>query len=281
MRKPEEVNMKKILSVLLLAFMLCSCGVQPAQPSANAPEKIISLSPNITEIVYFVGAGDRLIGRTSQCNYPPEVAKVESLGNPYALKIERVVELLPDVVLVNRLVPLDVINKIKSSGIRVETFDPQTVNDVLDTIDKVADICGLPAKSQELRPEIESLHKETAKGSKKLVYLEIWDNPPTTFGKNSLGADMVRWVGAENAGDRLEGDFPTLSEEAIAGLDPEVIIVPESYKKTVAEIEKRQGVAKTRAAKNGSIYIMNDDLLMRPSPRVLDALKIISQIVGK
>jgi len=273
--------MKKILSVLLLAFMLCSCGVQPAQPSANAPEKIISLSPNITEIVYFVGAGDRLIGRTSQCNYPPEVAKVESLGNPYALKIERVVELLPDVVLVNRLVPLDVINKIKSSGIRVETFDPQTINDVLGTIDKVADICGLPAKSQELRPEIDSLRKETIKSSKKLVYLEIWDNPPTTFGKSSLGADMIRWVGAENVGDRLEGDFPTFSEEAIAGLDPEVIIVPESYKKTVVEIEKRQGIAKTRAAKNGSIYIMNDDLLMRPSPRVLDALKIISQIVGK
>ena len=273
--------MKKILSVLLLAFMLCSCGVQPAQPSASATEKIVSLSPNITEIVYFVGAGDRLIGRTSWCNYPPEVAKVESLGDPYALKTERIVELSPDVVLVNRLIPLDVINKIKYSGIRVETFDPQTINDVLETIDKVADICGLPTKSQELGPEINSLHKQTPEGSKKLVYLEIWDNPPTTFGKNSLGADMVRWVGAENAGDRLEGDFPTLSEEAIAGLDPEVIIVPESYKKTVAEIVKRQGVARTRAAKNGSIHIMNDDLLMRPSPRVLDALKIISQIVGK
>ncbi len=222
-----------------------------------------------------------MIGRTSYCNYPPEVSSVESVGDPLNLKIERIIELKPDLVLVNRLVQIEVINKLKQAGLRVEAFDPQTVSEVPDTIDEIADLLGAPKKGEQLRAELEKYRRPTSAENPTLVYVEIWDNPPSTFGKSSLGADMVRWVGAKNLGDMLVGDFPTTSNEAIADLNPDCIVIPESYNKKTEDLAKRTGFANVKAIKNGRVLIINDDILMRPGPRVLEAIKQLSQLVDK
>lgn len=271
--------MRKFCIFLVILFLLASCSTPTSQQ--NKTQKIISLSPNITEIVYFLGAGDRMIGRTSYCNYPPEVSKVESVGDPLNLKIERIIELKPDIVLVNRLVQIEVINKLRQANLNVETFDPQTIYDVLDTIDKIANLLGSPKKSRLLLTDLEKYHKQVSEKNSLLVYVEIWDNPPTTFGKTSLGADMVRWIGAKNLGDMLIGDFPTISNEAIVDLNPDYLIIPESYNKKPEDLNKRVGFTNLKAVKNKKILIMKDDILMRAGPRILEAIKQLTHFLEK
>lgn len=277
--------MKRTLLFVLAAVMLfAGCGQQASQPTditvnddlghpikvGYTPERIISLTPNTTEIIYFLGLGDKLIGRTNYCNYPPEVSKVPSIGDVTTFSIEKIVSMKPDLVVANRMISLEFIDKLTSMGVNVAAFDPNTVEGIIDTIKRIALICGVPHNTDPLYSALKN-HKKPANG--KTVYIEIWNKPPTTFGKDTFGSDVIKWVGGTNLGNSLEGAYPTTTDEALIKLNPDVVILPTKSSTAAEEFKSRKGFDILKAVKENKVFAIDEDIISRPGPRIIDAMK--------
>jgi iron complex transport system substrate-binding protein len=282
---------KTVFLLLAIILTLAGCGGQTQTPTASSitddlgnsilltktPERIVSLTPNTTEIVYYLGLGGNLVGRSNYCNYPPEVSKVLSIGDPMSLSVEKIVELKPDLVVANRMIPIEILEKIKSLGIIVAAFDPMTVDGVLETIDKIANLCHVQPKTSDLKAELDKYKKPL--GS-KLVYVEIWNDPPTTYGANTFGSDMVKWVGGKNLGDELKGAYPMTTDEALIKLNPQIVILPTKNDKIVEQFKARKGLDAIDAVKNNQIFAIDEDIISRPGPRILDAINALSEHIN-
>ncbi len=281
--------MKRLLAIFAVAVLLAGCGGQTKSGAGdititddlgqrisvtNPPRKIVSLTPNTTEIICYLGLRDKLIGRSNYCNYPPEVKEVTSVGDPLTLSVEKILEMQPDLVVANRMIPVEIIDKMKSLGLNVAAFDPLSVDGVIDTIDRIAMICNVPSKSDELKKELDFYKKES---TGKTVYIEIWNDPPTTYGKNTFGSDMVKWVGATNIGDSMEGSYPVTTNEALLALNPDIVLIPTFNSKAVDDFKIRPGFDAMKAVKDGRVYAVNEDVMSRPGPRVIDAIKLLSE----
>ena len=282
---------KSVFLLLAIIMVFVGCAGQTQSPAtssitddlgnsitlAKTPERIVSLTPNTTEIIYYLDLGGKLVGRSSYCNYPPEVSKVLSIGDPMSLSIEKIVELKPDLVVANRMIPIEIIEKIKSLGINVAAFDPLTVDGVLETIDKIANLCHVPTKTQELKTELEKYKKPLGN---KLVYVEIWNDPPTTYGANTFGSDMIKWVGGKNLGDELKGAYPMTTDEALIKLNPQIVILPTNNDKAIEQFKARKGLDAIDAVKNNMVFAIDEDIISRPGPRILDAIKVLSEHIN-
>ncbi|HOO96271.1 MAG TPA: cobalamin-binding protein [Caldisericia bacterium] len=274
--------MKKVLVLLLSLLFFASCGTSFLTDDLGenieqglSPERIISLTPNMTEIVYYLGLGDKLVGRTSFCNYPEEVSDVPVVGDIMNLSVENILDLEPDLVLVNRMIPMEVVDqlrKISSRKITVASFDPQSIEDIFNTIERIAQICGVDPNTDELKERMESVKSSVPE---VLVYFEIWGDPPMTVGKNTYQADLIRWLGARNLSDDMVGDFPTISHETIIDLNPDVIILPDPYQDNTESVSDRPGYSNISAIESGRIFNLNSDILMRPGPRMVEAAHLL------
>lgn len=283
------MKMKKLFAILTVAVLLAGCGGQTKSGAGDititddlgqrisvtgAPKKIVSLTPNTTEIICYLGLRDRLVGRSNYCNYPPEVKEVTSVGDPLTLSVEKILEMQPDLVVANRMIPIEVIEKMKTLGLNVAAFDPLTVDGVIDTIDRIAMICNVPSKTDELKKELDFYRKEP---TGKNVYVEIWNDPPTTYGKNTFGSDMIKWVGATNIGDSMEGSYPITTNEALLALNPDIVVIPTLNPKAVEDFKKRPGFDAMKAVKEDRVYEINEDIMSRPGPRIVDAIRLLSE----
>jgi iron complex transport system substrate-binding protein len=288
---PEEDEMKKQFVALCAAILLfAGCGTDQ-QPSgitivddlqtsvtlAATPQRIVSLTPNTTEIVYYIGLGKELVGRSNYCNYPPEVSNVVSVGDPMSLSIEKIIELKPDLVVANRMIPIEIIEKLRSLGLTVAAFDPLSVDGVIDTINRMSMLCQVPTNTDQLIADLVTYKKPLGD---KTVYIEIWNEPPTTFGKNTFGSDLVKWVGAINLGDQLEGAYPTTTDEALLKLNPTVVVIPTKNRESVDKFKSRKGFDALEAVKNNKVFAIDEDIISRPGPRIIDAIKELSTFVN-
>lgn len=285
--------MKRILLLAMATIIaLTACGQVDNNPLnltvkddlgheitiGKPPKTIISLTPNMTEIVYFLGLGDKLIGRTNYCNYPPAVSKVQSIGDVTTFSIEKIVEMNPDIVVANRMISLEFIEKLQSMGLNVAAFDPNSVEGIIDTIKRIALICGVPHNTDPLYSALIN-HKKQQNG--KIVYVEIWNKPPTTFGKDTFGSDVIKWVGATNLGDSLEGAYPTTTDESIIKINPDVVVIPTKSKTAVEEFKSRKGFDILKAVKENRVFAIDEDIMSRPGPRIIDAIKQLEVFLNR
>jgi iron complex transport system substrate-binding protein len=278
--------MKRILLLVLTAVMLfVGCGQTDTKQASDLtitddlshqikvdynPQRIISLTPNTTEIICFLGLGDKLIGRTNYCNYPPEVSKVPSIGDVTTFSIEKIVAMKPDLVIANRMISLEFIEKLQSMGVNVAAFDPNTVDGIIDTIKRIALVCGVPDNTESLSADLQTFKKPE---NDKIVYVEIWNKPPTTFGKDTFGSDTVKWIGGINLGDTLEGAYPTTTDEALIKINPDIVILPTKSKTAVEEFKSRKGFDILKAVKDNKVFSIDEDIISRPGPRIIDAIR--------
>lgn len=285
--------MKRILLLAMIAIIALSACGQPEKGPTNLtvkddlgheitigkpPKSIISLTPNTTEIVYFLGLDDKLIGRTNYCNYPPTVSKVQSIGDVTTFSIEKIVSMQPDLIIANRMISLEFIEKLQSMGLNVAAFDPNSVEAIIDTIKRIALICGVPHNSDPLHSALIN-HKKKQNG--KVVYVEIWNNPPTTFGKDTFGSDVINWVGGTNLGDSLEGAYPTTTDESIIKINPDVVVIPTKSKTAIEEFKSRKGFDILKAVKENKVFAIDEDIMSRPGPRIIDAIKQLEMFLNR
>ena len=250
------------------------------------PQRIVSLAPNTTEILFALGLGRRVVGVSDDSNYPPAAANKPKLGGVAVPSLERIIALSPDLAVGNRLNPRAMLEKLRASHIPVYAADPQTVEQVLDNIQAIGRLTGTTPRAQrlvrDLRAQVRQIRSAQPKGKRPSVLFLLSDQPPWVAGRETFVDDLIRLAGGRNVANDVQG-FAPLSLEAIALRNPEVILVGMMVPAAdaVRRVRRLPGLSTTTGARQGKIYALNPDLVLRPGPRVVEGLSEMAEVMNR
>jgi iron complex transport system substrate-binding protein len=247
------------------------------------PQRIVSMAPNHTQILYTLGLGDKVVGVTEYCSYPPEAQEKPKVGGFSNIDLEQVVGLDPDLVLGTSIHAQSVGPALVERGLKVVLINPEAVDSVLEKIVLVGRVTGreeaATALADELRERIEmTMDKVQKAGNKPRVYWEL-SNDLYTAGPGSFIDDLITRAGGVNIAADAQEQWPQLNLEALILADPEVIVLADHpYGETAEGVKARPGWADISAVKNDRIVeVLDDDLVSQPGPRVAEALEFVAK----
>lgn len=250
----------------------------------RAATKIVSLAPSNTELVFAVGAGDKVVGVDDYSDYPTEVRGRERVGGFANTNIEKVVVVGPDLVLATSIHEKGIVPELERRGIAVVVVQPKSVEAVLESVRLVGKLSGKEREAGELagnlQRRLEALaEKMKAAKSRPRTYFEL-DPKLFTVGPGSFVDDMISRSGGQNIAADAKTQWPQLNEEALLLKDPEVIFLADyGYGETPEKVKARPGWHVVSAVKSGRMVGLNPDLVNRPGPRVLDGLEEMARVV--
>jgi iron complex transport system substrate-binding protein len=260
---------------LAAAVLLGACGGEPPPAPggvAPPPARIVSLAPSITEIVYGLGAGNRLVGVCAHCDHPAPAAQLPRVGGYLAPSVEAVLAARPDLVIVvpspgNR----EAVRAIERAGARVLVVADRTLADLWASIRRVAEALGTPAEGEALaariRAELEAVRARVAGRPTRRVLLVVGHRPLVVAGGGTLQCELVALAGGVNVAADAGQAFPLFPLEAVVERAPEVIVdaamgSEAGGRAVFAELSAVPAVA------NGRIVPLAPDALFRAGPRV-------------
>jgi len=245
---------------------------------ARPATKIISLAPSNTELVFAIGAGDKVVAVDNYSDYPAEAKSREKVGGFADTNIEKVVASGADLVLATNIHEKGIVPELERRGIAVVVVQPKSIEGVLESARLIGKLSGKEREAEELAGNLRrrlSDIGEKVKGAKARprTYVEL-DSKLFTVGPGSFMDDMITRAGGQNIAADAKTQWPQLSEEALLLKDPEVIFLTNmGAGETPAKVKARPAWQAISAVKNGRIVELNPDLVNRPGPRVLQGLE--------
>ncbi|ADU51415.1 periplasmic binding protein [Thermaerobacter marianensis DSM 12885] len=249
------------------------------------PERIISLAPSNTEILFAIGAGDRVVGVDSFSDFPAEVKDLPKLGGLTDTNYEQIVALKPDLALTIGGTE-DQVKKLEELGIPVAVIQPKTVDEVLDRIQRIGELVdaqdGAARVVEDMRARIDAVRQRVAgipAEQRVRVFYEVWNDPLMTVGPGGFIHDVIVTAGGINVAEGTGQAWPQISLEEVVRQDPQVIVVPASLETSYKELKekRRQGWEGITAVKEGRIYVIDDNLISRPGPRLVEGLEQLAR----
>ncbi|MFW6267067.1 MAG: ABC transporter substrate-binding protein [Halanaerobium sp.] len=253
-------------------------------------EKIITLAPSMTEVVYALGLEDKLVAVSSACDYPEEALEKDDVGRIDEPDIEKIVALEPDLVLAESVTDDESVERLSELGIKIIGFNPESINDTIDMIEDVAYLTSAEEAGDEVTSRMESdyqnlkelVSEKLENNERKRVFYEIWSDPLYTAGEGTFIDSLIHDAGGYNIGRDAEGSWPTYSLESLIDADPEVYVssahsTPEGL--TLEELRERETFREISAFKNDRLYLVDQDLVNRPSPRIIDGYREFIQAI--
>jgi len=240
--------------------------------------RVVSLAPNLTENIFAVGAGDRLVGVTTFCNYPADAQNIRQVGDTVSPNIETILALKPEIVFVSTASQIEAFTKtLEAQGITVFVTNPQDLNGVLTNLRQLGDIFGTPERTtillNELQERILAVDEQTLDKPKTKTFVQISKEPLFTIGRDSFLTEIVERAGGTSVTREVATAYPKISKETALALNPETIILSESPDNT----EPNDVFKNSPAVKNKKVFKINADILSRPSPRLVDALEQLAE----
>ena len=253
------------------------------------PQRIVSLAPSNTEILFAIGAGDQVVGRDQLSDFPEEAQAVTDIGSTYGdLNTELIVSLNPDLVLAAEVNTPEQVQQLEDLGLTVYYLkNPLTLEEMYGNLEIVAQLTG---HEEEAAALIESLQARVVAVDEKIaplssrpgVFYELDATDPAkpfTAGKGTFIDQLIERAGGFNIASDLE-DYPQMSLEQVVAADPAFIILGDArYGVTPESIAQRPGWENLSAVKNGQVFPFNDDLVSRPGPRLVDALEEFAKLL--
>ncbi len=242
-------------------------------------DRVVSLAPNLTEIIYAVSAGDRLVGNTTFCNYPAEARNVTKVGDTMQPSIERLLALRPQLVVVSTASQLEAFaNQLNEHQIAVYITDPHDLEGVFRSISGIGDLLNEPEAASEvvkrLRARSENVERAVAGRPPVSVFFQLSGQPLYTAGKGSFVTNLIERAGGRSVTADVNEAWPRLSDEAALASRPEaVIMLSGDSMGAAANTKVAPALRNSPAAQNGRVYQIEGDLLTRPGPRLLDGLE--------
>ena len=241
-------------------------------------ERIVSLAPNLTEIVYAIGAGDRLVGDTTFCDYPPAAKQVRKVGDTLHPSVERIIALQPQVVLVSTASQLEVFTKqLDNHQISVFVTDPHDLEGVFHSIEKLGLLLNEPERAsaliKSLRDRANAVELAVHSTPRPRVFYQLAAEPLYTAGHDSFITDLIKRAGANSVTSDVPGAWPRYSNESALAAQPDAIILPTGGSMGSANSEVASPLKRSPAVLAGRVYKINDDYLTRPGPRLVDGLE--------
>ncbi|MTH53058.1 ABC transporter substrate-binding protein [Bacillus mangrovi] len=309
-----------ITSLLLSAGLLAGCGSNQAAPEQkkegqkqteeNAefpvkvkdaadtevtiekePQKIISLIPSNTEILFAMDLADRVAGVTDNDNYPEEAMKKEKVGG-MDFNVEKIIGLQPDLVLAHESGAhnsAEGLKQLRDAGIDVVVVnEAQSFDEVYESMEMIGESTGETDKAEELisdmkngLAEVEKKASEITEDERKTVFVEVSPSPEIyTAGKDTFMNEILEKVGAENAAAAQAG-WLKMSEEEIVKLNPDAIVTTYGYysPEPVKQVTGREGWESVTAVKEKAVYDVHSDKLTRPGPRLIEGVEELANAI--
>lgn len=254
------------------------------------PQRILSLAPSVTEILFAIGAGDQLVGREDFAYYPEEALALPSIGMTYGeLNLEAILDLEPDLVLIAPLTSPEQIDALKGVGLTLFLLDnPADLNGMYELLRSAATLTGhedqaetLIASLQDRVAAVESVIASAE--SNPVVFYELDstdENAPYTTGPGTFVDALITMAGGVNIAADLEGAWVQLSSEELIARNPEIILLGDAaWGVTVESVVARPGYDAIDAVSNGQVFPFNDDLASRPGPRLVDGLEEMAKLL--
>lgn len=277
-----------IVGLVMSALLLCGCGrPTPPAPLEEVPDRIISLAPNITEIIYALGLDDRLVGVTRFCTYPPAARNLPKIGGFGQFNYEAIVSLHPDLAIVHEEFDAE---KTRLNGLGIPCLETGNyfIQDILESIRDVGVACGAEGRADELNQQLSLRmaalkHDPTERPRVLMTFSGNADDAMAqihAFGTECLHNELLEMAGGENV---LSGKRPyaLLSKEAVLRLNPDVIMVlaPELIAADT-ELAQWKTLSAVKAVEAGRVYVLTNDYLCIPGPRFIRILEDMSAILG-
>jgi len=264
---------KRVLFVVLLIFL--GCHGTAGRPDGRTAQRIVSLLPSFTEILFAIGAGDRIVGRTTWCDYPPAALAVPSVGDGMPPNVEAVAARKPDlVVLYNSGPNVTAARQLEQIGIRTVLLDLNRLEDLGPATRTLGRLTGLEQRAESLVAAMDAftstnLHPPSPTSTVAFV---VWDNPPIIIGAGSYLDQLAALAGARNVFSDIAAPSAQVSLETIAARDPQWIAVL-SDSGVIPAFAKRQEWRAVRAVRQGHFLLLPGALFGRPGPRSGEAVR--------
>ena len=297
------------LVLMLTMLMLVSCA-PAATPSAAevvpvevvdglgrslslpaAPQRIISMAPSNTELLFAVGAGSRVVGRDEFSDYPEAAKAVESIGGSMGkYNLEQIAALQPDLVLAAEINTPEQVQAIEDLGLNVYYLkNPADLAGMLQNITIVGQLTGNTAEASSLvgslQARLDKVQKLATDAPVTVFYeLDGLSDPtkPWTVGSGTYIDEMLNLLGASNVAAEAGAGWLQLSQEALIVADPQVILLGDgAYGVTVESLAARPGWEGISAVKSGKVYLFDDNLVSRPGPRLVDGLETLAGLLSQ
>ncbi len=241
-------------------------------------DRVVSLAPNLTEIVFAVGAGDHLVGRTTYCDYPSEAKAVAEVGDTLHPSLERIISLKPQVVLVSTASQLEVFTQqLKNQNIAVFVTDPHDLDGVFRSIEQIGQMLGHDEQAKlvvtKLRERTATVEAAVKQKQPVRVFYQLSAEPLYTAGHDAFVTDLMRRAGATSVTAEVPGAWPKYSNESALAAQPDAIIVPTGGSMGPGNSTIAEALRRSPAVLEGRVYKINDDHLARPGPRAVDGLE--------
>jgi iron complex transport system substrate-binding protein len=252
----------------------------------HSAKRIISLAPSITEILFALGLNEEIAAVTDFCDYPEAALNKPKIGGFINPSIEKIVSLKPDLIIAirdgNRW---ETIHRLNELGFPVYVVDPRNFDGVMRTIRNIGEIVEKPDASvriiQNMVTRKENILNLTQSLSKPRVFFQVGDVPIITVGRGTLANDLIRLAGGENISEDEPVNYPLYSIETVMLKAPEVIIISsmESKRDCMSLIKKWQDWKNIPAIKRKSIYVIDSNLVDRPTPRIIEGLEAMVKMI--
>jgi iron complex transport system substrate-binding protein len=255
----------------------------------STPQRIISLAPANTEILFALGLGDKIVGITDYCNYPAEAQNVSRVGGFSTPDIEKIIALEPDVVFAAPIHEAKIIPQLESLGITVIAIAPTTINETYDAIELVGNVTGVQGATDTLVKNmtaridaVTNLVDNFSDEERPNVFYIVWHDPLMSAGHDTLQGQLIELAGGKNMFADLSG-YPTVSLETLLDREPDIIIAGTSMGSGAdAPLQWAQDELRlegTAAYKEGKIFSINTDITGRFGPRIVDALEEMLRLI--
>src|SRR5882672_7264305 len=246
----------------------------------TAVKRIVSLAPNLTEIVFALGEGDHLAGDTDFCDYPAEASRKPRVGGPINPNLEQVVALAPDLVLATKAINRrETVEALARIGLPVFVTDPHSVEDMIASVEHIGNVLHAEKTAaplaEDLRERLSHLDRRIAGAVPRRVLFVVWTDPLISIGRGTFIADALRRAGARSVVD-ASAEWPRVNLEEIVRLQPEVLVFASAHagdtQHDIDMLRARPGWRSLEALRRGNIVIISD-AINRPAPRLVDAVE--------
>jgi iron complex transport system substrate-binding protein len=251
------------------------------------PVRVVSLAPSVTEVVYALGQDQRLQGVTQFSNYPPEAMNLPRVGSYVHLDVEKIVSLRPDLCLaIKDGNPIDVIRRLEGLNIPVYAVDPKNLDAVMEMISDVGELLDAIQQSEMIVKNMKE-RIETVKSTVSVtldrpkVFFQIGISPIVSVGTETFLHELITLAGGYNL-THGEVAYPRMTIEQVLNMAPDVLIITsmtrgQSFEAVKAQWKRWKSIP---AVKNDRIYLVDSDIVDRPSPRLVDGLEILVRYIN-
>ena len=274
-----------VSAIVLIGLQVGNQG-KPLQQTTGNQMRLVSVSPNITEILFALDLEQEIVGVTEYCNYPVAAAKKKSIGTIMEPDLETILNLKPtNIFLTNTAFHVALGKKLLSLGLDTEFFDVDMFEGINSTISQIGEATNRTEQSNRLNSDIaEGLNsiKAIAAGFNKTptVLVVLQTEPLIVVGKNTYIDELITIAGGTNVVSDLQHTYPMLNAEALITLNPDIIVETQLNVEPARSEKALSGYRwDIEAVRNKNVFVINADIISRPGPRVVEAGRQMQKII--